>query len=42
MSHLVPLCKGGLYDNRKSIYSEKNEIILRNIKELESKKDFIV
>ena len=31
-----------VYDNRKSIYSEKNEIILRNIKELESKKDFIV
>lgn len=42
VSEIFDVLSKEVYDNRKSIYSEKNEIILRNIKELESKKDFIV
>ena len=42
VSEIFDVISKEVYDNRKSIYSEKNEIILRNIKELESKKDFIV
>lgn len=31
-----------VYESRKSTYSERNEVISKNINELESKKDFIV
>jgi hypothetical protein len=31
-----------IYEERKSTYFEKNEILSKSINELESKKDFIV
>ena len=42
VSKIFDVISQEVYESRKSTYSERNEIISKNIKELESKKDFIV